>query len=453
MPSSHGENAPVIFSFHIFSMKINYKKIFGRRAVATAVTIHLALVLIRNSSAATITGKIVDTEGFPTNATVAFSPLSTPLNSSGRIILTSPKTVIADTNGNFSITLEPGDYKITIGANVRDSFVISVPEGIATNDWTTLITSELTYCFPHSPVYEEKLNRGLANGYASLDSAGRVPLSQLGAGAYSSNTFLRGDGVWTNLSVASLAQGIISDSEFNCLDGVQQNIQEQLNQRLFSYNGVATNLVVHGLVSSAELSFLPGQQPQNPMNTVFWNDQSQKTMLIFQNNGVQSPTLLLFTSTNSVTCTNTTAETVIVPSGIGSLTLPANSIAPGKSILIRWRGIYSSPSLASTVILKFKIGDAIYATPALGYSTSQSNKPVYAECNISFISAGANGACILGGQFGSQTFTYVFCSATNPQNQTIAVDTTRDNQISVTATHSRADVSLTVNQFTVQTAF
>ena len=424
----------------------------GRGTIATIVATYI-LGLNNNAMPATITGVVADTSGNPTNATIAFAPLSTPLNNAGRIILTTEKTASAGADGRFSILLEPGNYKVTVGTNSRDSFVISVPDTSATNDWTSLITSEITYSFPVSPVYEEKRLRGVANGYASLDTAGHVPPTQLGDGVSSSASFLRGDGTWTNIAAANIGSGQVSDAEFNTLDGIRQNIQEQIDQRVISLNGSATNLAVNRLTSSAELSFLPTEPPQNPLNATIWNDSKQKSLLLVQNGLFQSPSGFIFTSTNAVTCTNTIAETSIVPAGIGSLVLPANSVSPGRTLIIRMRGIYSSPNTTATVVFKFKVGDCVFTTPSLGYSTLQSNKPVYCECHITFISVGVNGACVFGGQFGSQTFTYVFGSSVNPQNYTLPVDTTQDNQISVTATHNRADVSLTINQLTIQTAF
>ncbi|MCX7872597.1 MAG: hypothetical protein N2487_04860 [Verrucomicrobiae bacterium] len=435
-------------------MKTRFLKLSGiRTAGQTAVAVAIIAGTANNVFPSVVTGKIVDTEGISTNTTVLFFPLSTPVSSSNRIIITTQKTLATDSNGKFSIWLEPGDYKITAGTNARDSFVISVPEGFSTNDWTTLITSALRYSFPYMPVYEEKRFRGTVNGYASLDAEGRVPRAQIGGGIYSSNAFLRGDGVWTNISASDIGSGQVSEIEFNTLDGIQSSIQSQLNQRILALNGFATNLFINGLTSAAESRFLPCARPTNLIEGSLWCDSYQKCHLMFQNGVVQSPVTTLFSSTNTTTYTNTTVETSIIPTGVGGLLLPANSISPGKSLAIRMRGIYSNPGTTATVVFKFKIGDSVFATPAFGYSTSQVNKPVYVEYNIAFTAVGTNGAYISGGQFGSQTFTYVFGSQTNPQNQTLVLDTTRDNQISITATHSRADVSLTISQLTIQTAF
>src|SRR6266480_1196275 len=149
------------------------------------------------ANASTITGNIRNTSGnaYATNA--LFAPLSTPQADGANIIASTPTNVIAATDGSFSVSLKQGNYKVNIGNVPNDTFVISVPNDSSTYSLTALISTQLTYIWPASPVYEEKINKGLAGGYAALNSSGLVPQIQLGPGA--ANGYLLGtDGSTTS---------------------------------------------------------------------------------------------------------------------------------------------------------------------------------------------------------------------------------------------------------------
>ncbi|MDN5274345.1 MAG: hypothetical protein JWP06_246 [Candidatus Saccharibacteria bacterium] len=52
---------------------------------------------------------------------------------------------------------------------------------------------------------ESTANKGIASGYANLDSNVHVPVGQLGSGTATTATYLRGDGAWTTAPVTSVA--------------------------------------------------------------------------------------------------------------------------------------------------------------------------------------------------------------------------------------------------------
>ena len=153
-----------------------------------------ALVLFVSSAAAsTITGNIRNTSGnaYATNA--LFTPLSTPQADGANIIASTPTNVVAAADGSFSVVLKQGNYKVNIGNVPADTILIAVPNDSATYNINSLIVSQVTYSFPVSPIYEQKVNKGTINGYAGLNSSGLIPLAQLGAGA-ANGYFLGTDG-------------------------------------------------------------------------------------------------------------------------------------------------------------------------------------------------------------------------------------------------------------------
>ena len=150
-----------------------------------------------STSAATVTGTLQDIGLNNTITNIIFTPLSTPFTPSSPIVIFSkPSTVTTVADGKFTNTLAQGCYRVTIGANAKDSFVICVPTTNSTYAWTALIQSSLTYAYPSSPIYEEKINKSATNGYASLGAAALVPTAELATGSASSTVFLRGDQTW-----------------------------------------------------------------------------------------------------------------------------------------------------------------------------------------------------------------------------------------------------------------
>jgi hypothetical protein len=119
-------------------------------AKLVAALLFFAFFTMWPCAAATVTGTIKDPTGTTTSlAKVQFQPLSTPLTIGASIITTTAQSAVADTNGFFTISLQPGDYTVLIGS--RDRFNISVPNDSNTYNLTTLISDNLTYTYTAPP--------------------------------------------------------------------------------------------------------------------------------------------------------------------------------------------------------------------------------------------------------------------------------------------------------------
>src|SRR6266853_2146857 len=126
------------------------------------------LCLLTPGFASTITGNIQNTSGAAYATNALFAPLSTPLTTANNIIASTQTNVVAAANGSFSVVLQQGNYLVTIGNVHKDSFVISVPNDSNTYNINSLITNKITFNSTYSPVYEQRVNKGQADGYVGL---------------------------------------------------------------------------------------------------------------------------------------------------------------------------------------------------------------------------------------------------------------------------------------------
>jgi hypothetical protein len=70
----------------------------------------------------------------------------------------------------------------------------------------------------------------------------------------------------------------------------------------------------------------------------------------------------VFTQTSDQTVANTTTETTLIGTGVGSTTIPANTLTEGKQIRIRNSGYISTPSSGSTTTFRVKFGGTTLIT-------------------------------------------------------------------------------------------
>lgn len=148
----------------------------------------------------------------------------------------------------------------------------------------------------------------------------------------------------------------------------------------------------------------------------------------------------VFSQTASVTVANSSSETTVVGAGVGSITLPANFLIPGRALRIQLYGFHSSVS-TPTLSIKIKLaGNTVLATGPIQLLSS-SNQPVIIDALLTCRSTGAMGTAIGQGSYvepGGATISI-------PNTTTSTIDTTSAMPIDITITWS---VQASGNTFT-----
>lgn len=152
-----------------------------------------------------------------------------------------------------------------------------------------------------------------------------------------------------------------------------------------------------------------------------------------------------YTTTADKTVSNTTSETSLFASGVGSLTIKANSLVAGKSYLIKLYGYISTASIAPNWEIQTKVGGTtIASTTAVAAHVSLSNRRVEIMTILTCRTTGTSGTIAAQGSFGYNT------SGTNSivremLNTGLAtIDTTADQTLDVTFTWSAANTGNTI---------
>lgn len=86
----------------------------------------------------------------------------------------------------------------------------------------------------------------------------------------------------------------------------------------------------------------------------------------------QKPTIIGYTQTSSSTVANTTNETTLLTSGVGSLTLPANYLTVGKTISVKVSGRHSAVANPG-INIRIKLGTTTVLTTGLVASGNSTN--------------------------------------------------------------------------------
>jgi hypothetical protein len=147
-----------------------------------------------------------------------------------------------------------------------------------------------------------------------------------------------------------------------------------------------------------------------------------------------------FTQTQDVTLTNSTVETTITGTGIGTLTIPANSIIVGSTSAIRGGGVIDSEGKGTeTVTLRLKFNGTTAATFAVVLASNLDAGSAWTINSLAVYKAG-----------GLRVISTVTFGNTNGQTETrnntslFAINTTVANTLSLTAQWNIANAANTL---------
>lgn len=184
--------------------------------------------------------------------------------------------------------------------------------------------------------------------------------------------------------------------------------------------------------------------PSSPNTGDTWNNSTQKALTSFLNAVTQTLDGTLFTSTANATVANTTTETSIVGTGVGTLTIPANFCVAGKTLTFRNQGIIAN---TATPTIEFKVylgATAVLDSTAFTTATITGTEGYDLEGTITYRTCGATGTIAAQGKltYGTGITGAVGVSLVNAS--TVTVDTTAAQAFYTKVTWGTASASNTI---------
>ena len=156
---------------------------------------------------------------------------------------------------------------------------------------------------------------------------------------------------------------------------------------------------------------------------------------------------IVFTSTASATVANTTTETTLIGSGVGSLTLATNRLAAGKTLRIRARGYWGTDAaVAGTMRWRVKLGSTtVLDTGAITPAIAITNLFWQLDAEIVCRTTGGSGTVFAQGYTDRQEVAEAALLAVTMVNTaTTTINTTVTQAIDVTFEWGTADAENTI---------
>ena len=141
----------------------------------------------------------------------------------------------------------------------------------------------------------------------------------------------------------------------------------------------------------------------------------------------------LFVQTEDVIVSNTADETSLVGAGVGSVTLPADFLTAGKTLICKLHGRLSGAN-ALAVTIKIKIGETTLITCTGNLSEALDNVPFEAELFLTCRTIGETGTIFAQGSttIYSAPGIGTTCGRALAMDAPVVVDTTLEQDIDVT---------------------
>lgn len=172
--------------------------------------------------------------------------------------------------------------------------------------------------------------------------------------------------------------------------------------------------------------------PAVPVEGNFWNDSTQKCLTSFVDGVKQYDVRALFVQTADNLISNTATETSLYGTGIGTMTLPANFWAAGKSLRLRLRGLIQYSGSGSGATIRVKFGSTVLAvSAALVFTGAAASPGTYFEVDllVTCRTTGATGTLMASGTFFNQTYGF---TAGMISSAAVVVNTTTSQTIDAT---------------------
>jgi hypothetical protein len=205
------------------------------------------------------------------------------------------------------------------------------------------------------------------------------------------------------------------------------------------------------LFPSAGVAQFESQAAAQATNGMSWWDSVQKGISAFLGGIQQQFNSTIFVATAGSAVANTTNETSLIGTGVGSKTLPASFFVAGKVIRIRGGGIYSSlGSSPGTITFKIKLGSTVIASQVLTPTVSMASSAFQFDLRLTCRSAGGSGTIMPEGRLELATYTGATGSGSrtkvdmNNLSAAVTVDTTISQVLDLTATWATASASNTI---------